>query len=55
MTESDPLGPGGEAPATQEGAGENVCSACSGTGRVDGRQCEACGGSGVVAEPISGA
>lgn len=55
MTQSDPLGPGGDTSAQQEGAGENLCSACSGSGQVNGQQCQTCGGSGVVVEPLSGA
>lgn len=55
MTQSDPYGPGGEASADQEGMGEDVCDACSGSGNIDGQQCQVCGGTGKVVEPVSGA
>ena len=41
-------------PGTQ-GAGENVCRRCEGTGKVDGVACPACGGTGKVVTPIGGA
>ena len=42
-------------PPETEGAGENVCRRCAGTGRVDGERCPECGGSGKVTTPIGGA
>jgi DnaJ-class molecular chaperone len=42
-------------PADETGAGENVCRKCEGSGRVDGKPCPDCGGSGKVTTPIGGA
>jgi RecJ-like exonuclease len=55
MTESDPFGPGGDLSADEEGAGEDVCPVCSGSGRVDGKTCATCGGTGKTIEPVGGA
>lgn len=55
MSQSDPMGPGGEVSPEQEGAGEDLCATCSGSGQADGQQCSTCGGSGVRVEPVSGA
>lgn len=37
------------------GSGENICRKCNGEGRIDGRECPECGGSGKVVTPIGGA
>jgi hypothetical protein len=50
----DAMAPGDDAPAGTPGAGEDACPVCEGTGRVDGRTCENCGGSGIVIEGIGG-
>jgi RecJ-like exonuclease len=42
-------------PPDQAGAGENLCRACEGTGRIDGEECRECGGTGKVGTPIGGA
>jgi DnaJ-class molecular chaperone len=42
-------------PPEETGAGENLCRACDGTGRVDGEECPECGGTGKVGTPIGGA
>jgi RecJ-like exonuclease len=55
MTNADPYGPGGDLPADEEGAGEDVCPVCSGSGRVDDQQCSTCGGTGKLIEPVGGA
>jgi DnaJ-class molecular chaperone len=55
---SDPTGemaPGDEAPPGTPGAGENLCPACSGSGKLDGATCQNCGGTGKVIEEIGGA
>ena len=44
----DPLSP-------DEPGGENLCRDCSGRGRSDGQECETCGGTGTVVEPVGGA
>lgn len=56
MTQSpqDPLKPGDEAPAGTEGAGENLCPRCSGSGRSDGAPCPVCEGTGRVISGIGG-
>lgn len=36
------------------GEGENICSTCGGSGRVDDATCPECGGSGRVVEQIAG-
>jgi hypothetical protein len=41
-------------PAGTQGAGENICRRCSGTGQADGRPCPDCDGSGKVVAPIGG-
>ncbi len=58
--EQDQLGtlsmsPGDEVPPGTEGAGENVCPDCGGTGRRDGAVCVTCGGTGVVTQAVGGA
>jgi len=55
MSEQDPiLNPGDDAPEGVGGAGENLCPACSGSGRLEGRECQTCGGTGKVIEGIGG-
>jgi DnaJ-class molecular chaperone len=44
-----------EVPPGTKGAGENLCRACSGSGRIDGRPCPECEGTGKVTTPIGGA
>lgn len=41
-------------PADAPGAGETVCYACSGSGRLEGEPCPTCGGTGKVIEAVSG-
>lgn len=50
-----PMAPGDEAPPGTPGTGENVCRTCGGTGRLSGRTCPACQGTGTVIEGIGGA
>ncbi len=42
-------------PPEAPGAGENICRKCEGTGRVDGKPCPECGGTGKVGTPVGGA
>ncbi len=42
-------------PPGTPGSGENICSRCGGTGKVDGKDCPECGGTGKVVTPIGGA
>lgn len=46
--------PGDELPPGAPGAGENLCYACNGTGRVNEGQCPQCGGTGKVIVSVSG-
>ena len=42
-------------PPGTEGAGEDICRKCQGTGKVDGETCPDCKGTGKITEPIGGA
>jgi hypothetical protein len=53
--ERQPLKPGDEAPPGTEGAGEDICRRCHGTGEIDGKPCPDCDGSGRVTDGIGGA
>ena len=46
--------PGDELPADAPGAGENLCRACGGSGKVDGGECSVYGGTGRVIESVAG-
>lgn len=41
---------GEEAPPGTPGAGEHVCPACEGTGRLGRRRCKDCGGTGRIVD-----
>ncbi len=41
-------------PDDAPGAGETICYACSGSGRLEGQPCATCGGTGKVIEAVSG-
>ena len=47
--------PGDEASPGAPQTAENICRACHGTGRVEGRPCPECGGSGKVVETVGDA
>ena len=49
------LNPGDEAAPGTPGTGEDVCPVCHGNGKIDGRACSNCGGSGRVIKGIGGA
>jgi hypothetical protein len=50
------LRPGDEAPEGTEGAGENLCPKCGGSGKAeDGGECPVCVGTGRVVEGVGGA
>lgn len=55
-TTSQPdMNPGDEAAPGTPGAGEDICDACSGSGKqADGKPCPQCGGSGKVMRGIGG-
>lgn len=50
-----PTNPGDEAAPGTPGTGENLCSRCGGSGRIDQHDCPDCGGTGRVIEGIGGA
>lgn len=54
---TDPMSakPGDQAPEGAEGSGENICPDCSGSGKLDGKDCTACAGTGVVQDAVGGA
>ena len=43
------------AAAAPEPAGPNICRECAGTGLTNGAECPVCGGTGKVADQVSGA
>jgi hypothetical protein len=49
------MNPGDQAPPGTPGTGESLCPECSGKGSIEGKRCEACGGSGKVIEGVGGA
>jgi hypothetical protein len=54
MGDTAPTKPGDEAPPGTPGTGENLCPACSGTGKLDGNECPECKGTGKVTTGIGG-
>lgn len=48
------LNPGDDAAPGTPGTGEDVCRKCNGSGELDGRACENCGGTGRVIEGVGG-
>jgi RecJ-like exonuclease len=50
-----PLSPGDEARPGTPGAGEDICSVCGGSGKLNnGKECPECGGTGRVMRGIGG-
>jgi DnaJ-class molecular chaperone len=55
MSEQPEAKPGDEVPPGRaESTGQDVCWRCGGSGEVDGRECETCGGTGTVEEAVGG-
>lgn len=50
----DQINPGDEAPPGTPGTGEAPCQECQGSGKLDGRDCPNCGGSGKIIQGIGG-
>lgn len=46
---------GDDAPPGTPGTGEDICRVCNGDGKVDGKTCANCGGTGKVVEGVGGA
>jgi len=57
MSAEEPTGnaPGDEAVPGTPGTGENLCYACSGSGRLNDETCPVCKGSGKIVQGIGGA
>jgi hypothetical protein len=49
------LNPGDQTVPGTPGTGENLCPKCGGRGRLDGRDCAHCGGTGRVIQGVGGA
>jgi hypothetical protein len=49
------MNPGDQAPPGTPGTGEDVCPRCDGSGRLNNRPCENCGGTGYIIEGVGGA
>ena len=49
------LNPGDQAAPGTPGTGEDVCPNCSGSGNIEGADCENCGGTGRIIAVIGGA
>lgn len=54
-TQRGGLNPGDDAPKGTPGTGEDICPKCKGKGRIEGKACENCAGTGRVTEGIGGA
>lgn len=52
--DNTPLNPGDEGPPDAPGVGEDLCSACNGTGSVEGQRCTVCNGTGKVLQGVGG-
>lgn len=52
---ADRAGPGDDAPPGTPGTGEDVCPDCQGHGRIGGRECATCRGTGIVNKGVGGA
>ncbi|HEX9171396.1 MAG TPA: hypothetical protein VF861_01910 [Telluria sp.] len=48
-----PLNPGDQAEPSTPGTGEAICDKCKCTGKIDGKDCPNCGGTGRVVEGIA--
>ncbi|MBC9208843.1 DUF2934 domain-containing protein [Roseomonas aerophila] len=51
---SAPESPGDDAAPGTPGTGEDVCPTCQGSGRIEGKACENCGGTGIVIKGVAG-
>lgn len=49
------MSPGDQAVPGTPGTGENICRRCGGTGKLNGRECDLCDGTGYVIEGVGGA
>jgi hypothetical protein len=51
---AEPIAPGDDAPAGTPGSGEDICSECSGTGKLNDQPCPNCDGTGRIVEGVGG-
>lgn len=54
MASSEPLSPGDQARPGTPDAAEDLCPACGGSGKVEGRPCGNCSGTGRVTVMVDG-
>ncbi len=47
--------PGDEAAAGTPGTGDDICPDCHGTGKLEGKSCATCEGTGTITRAIGGA
>lgn len=52
--QANDMNPGDQAAPGTPGTGEDLCPKCSGSGKVEDKPCETCGGTGKVIVGISG-
>jgi RecJ-like exonuclease len=52
--DNETLNPGDKAPPDASDVGREICTACHGTGKVEGARCMLCGGTGKVLQGIGG-
>lgn len=54
-SDQPPVAPGDEAVPGTEGAGQDICPECNGTGKKGGQTCPNCEGTGYITQGIGGA
>jgi hypothetical protein len=47
------MSPGDVAPPGTPGTGEDFCRVCAGTGQLESKECQNCGGTGLITEGLS--
>lgn len=52
---NQPMSPGDQVPPGTPGTGEDICPDCKGSGKLNGKSCEKCAGTGVITVGIGGA
>lgn len=55
MPDTDPtMKPGDEAPEGTPGTGDDLCLDCHGKGKLEGKPCATCAGTGTITRAIGG-
>ncbi|HRK95170.1 MAG TPA: hypothetical protein PK694_02520 [Rhodospirillales bacterium] len=49
------VNPGDEAEPGTPGSGDAPCPKCAGSGKLEGKECPNCGGTGIITEGVGGA